>query len=620
MKYRYDERGLYSCYFLLAISTISLIFFTWRFVKKACRFSSRKSGSFSCSCPNCERKSAARLSQSRLKGLGSLLSPKWLLPLGWLLVGLLLWHVRKNSAVEKAPFDPFEILGIAEGSKDREIRKAFRSLSLLYHPDKVAASENEAEKEEAKKRFLLIARAYAALTDPVAMLNWQQYGDPDGHKQSEEMGIALPAWLVEKKNLLLVFGVYCFCFLFVLPLLIRRWWSRSSRFTKDGVTHLTMALFYKDLQSGMNFKKLLEVVSAALEFKDAVVWDNSLDSTAIPALCSQLTLLIEEETSERCLPSKKYTAPYCVKTWSLLWAHCLRVPLNDSRLVLEQQVVVDLARKLLISGVLQICVAREWSQLFSQALVAHQLLTQALHDSSHPLEQLPFVGRTIGKRAKELKKKVRNVSDFLSLSASDQRAALEGLSDSEFGLAVAVASGGLPTVEIVGSSCRVLGFDGGVTCGSVATLTVTVQLQRSKAKEIESDDGQDNLQIDEDGNVVQVVKAASSKSGSEFAVHAPFVGGDQSASWWLIATVNKSLLAPPVRFSCVSADWQQNVSLTFATPAKPCTLTVSLAIRGDSVFGGDSLSETRVSIVASKAADVPSSANESEGEANDLDL
>jgi translocation protein SEC63 len=54
---------------------------------------------------------------------------------GWLL--LLMW-VSASLADDK-PFDPFEILEVTTSATDREIKKAYRTLSLKFHPDKVCA-------------------------------------------------------------------------------------------------------------------------------------------------------------------------------------------------------------------------------------------------------------------------------------------------------------------------------------------------------------------------------------------------------------------------------------------------------------------------------------------------
>lgn len=56
--------------------------------------------------------------------------------LAWALWVAIIFYVQSSSGDIK-PFDPFEILGVERGATDKEIKKAYRKLSLVYHPDKV---------------------------------------------------------------------------------------------------------------------------------------------------------------------------------------------------------------------------------------------------------------------------------------------------------------------------------------------------------------------------------------------------------------------------------------------------------------------------------------------------
>mmetsp|Transcript_31841 Transcript_31841/g.38530 ORF Transcript_31841/g.38530 Transcript_31841/m.38530 type:complete len:192 (+) Transcript_31841:154-729(+) len=55
--------------------------------------------------------------------------------------------------------DYYKIFGLSKGAAPKEIKKAYRRLSMEYHPDKN-------DSEEAKRMFENIAEAYEVLSDP----------------------------------------------------------------------------------------------------------------------------------------------------------------------------------------------------------------------------------------------------------------------------------------------------------------------------------------------------------------------------------------------------------------------------------------------------------------------
>jgi len=68
--------------------------------------------------------------------------------------------------------DYYEILGIPRTAALVDIKKAYRSLALKYHPDRVP----EAEKKVAEERFKEISEAYGVLSDPAKKQTYDQFG------------------------------------------------------------------------------------------------------------------------------------------------------------------------------------------------------------------------------------------------------------------------------------------------------------------------------------------------------------------------------------------------------------------------------------------------------------
>eukprot|EP01095_Lingulamoeba_sp_RSL-Kostka_P005100 TRINITY_DN16457_c0_g1_i1.p2 TRINITY_DN16457_c0_g1~~TRINITY_DN16457_c0_g1_i1.p2 ORF type:complete len:412 (-),score=145.23 TRINITY_DN16457_c0_g1_i1:78-1313(-) len=75
--------------------------------------------------------------------------------------------------------DYYNILGIKRDASTKEIRKAYRDLSLKWHPDK-----NPDNREEATKKFEKISRAKEILTDEEKRRIYDQYGEEGLDKQN----------------------------------------------------------------------------------------------------------------------------------------------------------------------------------------------------------------------------------------------------------------------------------------------------------------------------------------------------------------------------------------------------------------------------------------------------
>ena len=73
----------------------------------------------------------------------------------------------------------YDILEINNNASDAEIKKAFKKLSIKWHPDKWA-NKSEKEKKEAEEKFKDINEAYQVLSDPQKKSNYDRFGSTDG--------------------------------------------------------------------------------------------------------------------------------------------------------------------------------------------------------------------------------------------------------------------------------------------------------------------------------------------------------------------------------------------------------------------------------------------------------
>jgi translocation protein SEC63 len=240
--------------------------------------------------------------------------------LGWSLIALVLYQISLFD-YEMANFDPYEILQVSYDATKTEIKKKYREMSLIYHPDKATGNE---------KLFMKLTKAYDALTDETAKYNWQHYGNPDG-PQAMQFGIGLPAWIVEEQNSIYVLGVYTLIFMIGLPTAVYYWWSNSIKFSGEQVLLDTTQLYYYFFHKTphMMLRRVMMVLAASLEFErghNSEVVERPTDNAEIPQLMKSLPNLgINNKEKPLCFG-------YSVKARALLFAHLSRIALPPKTL------------------------------------------------------------------------------------------------------------------------------------------------------------------------------------------------------------------------------------------------------------------------------------------------
>ncbi|XP_035766349.1 translocation protein SEC63 homolog [Neolamprologus brichardi] len=294
---------------------------------------------------------------------------------GWLVFLLLAYKVSKLDR-EYQEYNPYEVLSLDPGASLSEIKKQYRVLSLKYHPDKGG--------DEAT--FMRIAKAYAALTNEQSRQNWEMYGNPDG-PGATSFGIALPAWIVDQKNSMLVLLVYGLAFMVILPVVVGTWWYRSIRYSGDQILINTTQLFMHFMckTPNMNMKRLIMVLTAALEFdprnnKEATI--RPTDNVEVPQLIRELGNINVKKKE----PPFYY--PYSLKARVLVLAHLARMDVSEE-LEEDQRFVVKktpaLLQEMINVGCQLIFMANSRASRFSVCGVSREALL-------HTLLTLMFLG------------------------------------------------------------------------------------------------------------------------------------------------------------------------------------------------------------------------------------
>jgi len=360
-----------------------------------------------------EKKKAEALKKES-KGLSTLFTSQgFLINLGFTIVLTIvfIWLlVSVSTDGEVNSFDPFVILEIDSGADSKVVKKAYRSLSLKYHPDK-----NPGDRA-AEAKFMMVSKAYEALTDEAARNNWEKFGNPDG-KQSLEVSIGLPSFLLDSEYRNLVLLMYLLFIVGVIPFVVYTYYSKSSKFGEKDIMYDTYSWFQNTLNEHSLTKWLPETMAASAEFRKHNVPKTVEDKASV----SQVMSLVKTQ-----MQKPKIDLPAVVKGNVLLHAHLLR----KSEEIKSPQLVDDLRHMLRLStslndAMISVCQHSDYFQTAMNCIEFGQYVTQAMWVKDSPLLQLPHFTNAEVKHAVKGKGKATSVLEYKALE-DDQK---KGMAD-----------------------------------------------------------------------------------------------------------------------------------------------------------------------------------------------
>lgn len=548
--------------FILAIMVLSLVPYT---IHRVANAAWKKGRSIHCHCSVCLRSGKYRTSVAKKISKFSTCSNLTLLLL-WAIMLFLVYYV-KHITREVQPFEPFAILGLDSAASEAEIKKAYRRLSIQYHPDKNPDPE-------ANKYFVeYISKAYQALTDPAARENFAKYGHPDG-RQGLQMGIALPEFLLNVHGAsggILLLGIVGVCIL--LPLMTAViYLSRSSKYTGNHVMHQTLSSYYYFMKPSLAPSKVMDVFIKAAEYVDMPVRrsDDEPLQKLFMVVRSELNFDPKNLKQEQAKFWKKH--PALVKTELLLLAQLTResaaVP---SGLQSDFRHVLQLAPRLLEELMKMAVAARNaeghgWLRPALGVMELSQSIVQAVPLSARkvaernanpgvltegiaPFLQLPHFSEAVVKKL--ARKKVRTFQDLREMTPNDRMDLLTqtGFSDIEAN-----------DVEVVLDMMPSITMD--VTCET---------------------EGEEGIQ---EGDIVTVRAWISMKRGNGLIAalpHAPYFPFHKEENYWL-------LLADPV--SNTVWVWQKVSFMDEATAVTAASKAIQESLEGS----GASVMEINVAV------------------------
>jgi len=362
-----------------------------------------------------EQKKANELKRNS-KGLQRLGIGFWLnLALTVVLSALFLYIATSiQSDGEINSFDPYQILELDHGADTKAIKRAYKILGLKYHPDK------NPNNPAAEATFMNVAKAYEALTDPVAKKNYEEYGNPDG-KQSLEVSIGLPSWLLNTDYRNLVLMAYLIVMVGVIPFAVWKYYSDSSKYGEKDVMYDTYSWFHHSLDETTLVKSMPDTLAGCAEFRTRIMPKTIEDKTATRALLDKFKPQMQKP---------RYNHPVCIKGSALLHAHFTRQTDELTEAHKEDLNYMLMRSGVLIEAMITVCQHQESLKTLMNGIQFSQYITQALWLKDSNLMQLPHITEEEIKHVVKGKSGVKTLSKYIAIP-DDEKKGLADLSSEQ---------------------------------------------------------------------------------------------------------------------------------------------------------------------------------------------
>lgn len=516
MKFEYDENGHKFFLFMLAFYAMIIIPCTYFFWPRKAPKKIPHAEDTSCFEP-CLRKSQLLTQNAPKKTINDRLIKALFVVLWAVLV--LMSYKASQIKTEHKEYDPFITLKIDRGSSVQEIKKAYRELSKVMHPDKGGSDEE----------FKELTKAYKVLTDSETKENMEKYGNPDGPGVTE-FGIALPKWIVDGKNSYIVLGMYVLVFMIIMPTCVGMWWYKSIKYTGDQVLMKTTQLYIHCLMKTPQviLKRAIMILGTSFEYEkssNSEIIERPSDNIQVPSLLRELPDVQEK------IKEVPYSFPFGIKARTLIHAHLLRMDLPADTLAKDRDVVIKKAPFLIneMVNIVSNLVATANSPGAPRGFHAPQLETlenimklspmivQALWDKNkkHTLLQLPHISEGHLRHFVTKKRNICDIKQFVQMNDAERRSILRHLTDEQYEDVMRVCAS-YPLIQMnVNPKVFDDEDDDVITAGAIVTVGVSLRRQDFSVlfeKEEPETADQDVKDEPETEDVTETLKAGNKKA------------------------------------------------------------------------------------------------------------